>query len=82
MASKCFYREKNSCTQLKSHVRHDNIQVQSSEGKALTSIVANYEIHIWAKLERTKRMMAHEILQTDAFNESNVALRTQAGNNI
>ena len=47
---------------------------------ALTSIVANDEIHIRPKLEGTQRVVTHEILQDDAFDEADVSLRVHAKN--
>lgn len=52
------------------------------EMMALTSIVAHDEIHIGPKLERAKQMVTHEILQSDAFNEANIALEIHAEDNI
>lgn len=40
----------------------------------LTSIVANDEVHIGPKLERTEQIVTHEILESDAFNEADVSL--------
>lgn len=48
----------------------------------LTSIVANDEIHIGPKLERTEQMVTHEILQSDALNEANISLEIHTENNF
>lgn len=42
----------------------------------LTSIVANDEIHIRPKVERTEEVVTHEILEGDALNEADVTLET------
>lgn len=39
----------------------------------LTSIISNNKINIWSKLNRAKQVMAHEVLQSDALNNTNIA---------
>lgn len=48
----------------------------------LTSIVAYDEIHIWSELERTKRIVTHEILQSDALDEADISLKIHAKGDI
>lgn len=46
----------------------------------LTSIVADDEVHMGPKLERTEQIVTHEILDSDAFNEADVSLKIHAAN--
>lgn len=39
----------------------------------LTSIISNNKINIWSKLKRAKQVMTHEILQSDALNNTNIS---------